>query len=257
MSDSRPLLTAIIVDDEERARNVLKMTLEEYCPEISIVELCADVPKAVNAINKLKPDIVFLDIEMPGYTGFQLFDFFENPQFSVIFTTAYSEYAIQAIKASAIDYLLKPIQAEELKTAVAKAMDKKQIDKQEDRIVHFLENVQNEHGLQKIALPTSYGYVFVHINDLVYLAADGSYTNIYLADGQKILVSRKLKEFEYLEQHPFFFKSHRSFIVNLNCVKQYHRNDGGMIMMNEGSKIALSRDKKEEFLLALKNIGVL
>lgn len=240
-------ITAVIIDDEQRARNVLETLIKENIPEIEILALAEDVPSGVKAINKCKPDLVFLDIEMPGYNGFQLLDFFEDIHFDIIFTTAYSEYALQAFQVSAIDYLLKPLQIDHLVKAVEKV--KLQSKQQVKEKLETLRSNSGEKGIQKIALPVSKGLLFVEIDSIVYLEADGSYCYFHLTNGQKILVSKKIKEFEQvLNSDRKFFRPHRSYIINIAKVAEYHRQDGGSIFMEGGAHIPLSREMKENFL---------
>jgi two-component system LytT family response regulator len=249
------IISALIVDDEAKARRILDTLLKENCPNVRVVDQAEDVPSAVKSILKHKPELVFLDIEMPNYTGFQLFDFFENPEFEVIFTTAYSDYAVQAFQVSAIDYLLKPIEIDQLKRAVSK-FDK--LDRRKTHLKERLEvlkiNVGNEEqSVKKIALPVSDGLLFVSVSELIYLKADGAYTEIFMQDQNKVLVSKNLKEFEGLLTNPLFFKTHRSFIVNLSKVKQLVRGDGGYLLMENGDEVSLSKDRRDEFIKAFKS----
>ncbi len=233
-------MKAIIVDDEPRARRILEELLREYCPEVEVLTTADDVPNAVKAIQKHKPDIIFLDIEMPQYTGFQLFEFFEDIDFEVIFTTAYREYALQAFQVEASDYLLKPIQIELLMQAVQKV---------QKRIESKKNPTQNAPTINKITVPIAEGLLFLEPNEILTLKAEGSYTNVCLSSGKKVLVSKNIKFFEdILLKQPLFFRPHRSHIINLNFVKQYLRQDGGIIVMENGEEITLSRDRKDEFL---------
>ncbi len=241
-------LTAVIIDDEPKARRILNALLLEHCPNVQVTALADDVPSGVKAIIKNEPDVVFLDIEMPGYTGFQLLEFFENPTFEIVFTTAYSEYALQAFQVSAIDYLLKPIQIEQLEKAVKKVGKKQQQSNRTDRMEALRANLQDEGTIKKIALPVSDGLLFVETEDIRYLKADGSYTHFFLSDNSTLLVSKKLKEFESLLSNPRFFRPHRSYIINLDRVEKYVRQDGGYIVMENGDDVGLSREKKELFL---------
>ena len=241
------MLNCVIIDDEGKARRILEAILKEHCPELQVVATAEDVPSGVKIIQKHNPDIIFLDIEMPGYTGFQLLEFFENPGFEVIFTTAYSEYALQAFQVSAVDYLLKPIQINQLKIAVEKAIRMHGNSQVIERLAALKENIE-EKTLQKIALPVSDGLRFVPLKDILYLKADGSYTNIFLTDGNRILISKKIKEFEnILSPRNNFYLTHRSYIVNLARIKNYIRQDGGYIVMENGEEVDLSRERKEEF----------
>lgn len=248
------MLKAIIVDDEARSRKLLQTLIEEYCEEIEIIAVADDVPSAVQVIRQKRPDLVFLDIEMPGYTGFQLLDFFEEIDFEIIFATAYREYAIQAFEVSAIDYLLKPIQIDQLLRAVEKV--KKQVHQafQQQRIWALQENLKQDGLVSKIALPVSDGLFFVEVSDILYLSAERSYCNVHLIDGNRMLVSRNLKELERLLPHPFFFRSHRSYLINLNYIEQLVRKDGGYITMSNGDVVSLSRARRDLMLEKIKAI---
>lgn len=248
------MLKALIIDDEPKARRILEELLKEYCPnDILVVANAEDVPSGVKAIAQFQPDIVFLDIEMPNYTGFQLFDFIADINFETVFTTAYQEYAIQAFKVSAIDYLLKPIQIDGLIAAVEK-VKKEKVEKNPlnnnqtaNKIATLQSNLNNTN--QKIALPVSDGLLFVEVNDIIYLSAEGAYTEIFIKGRKdKIVVSKNIKLFEEILIQPCFLRVHRSYIINLNCVSQYIKQDGGYIVMENGAQVALSKDKKEEFL---------
>jgi len=240
-------MRAIVVDDEEKARNVLKAIIGEHFPDVEIVDLCEDVPAAVKSILKHKPDVVLLDVEMPGYNGFQLLEFFEEIDFSIIFTTAYSEYAIRAFQVSAVDYLLKPIQIEQLEIALEKLRNRQSTQSKE--LFDNLRLNMQDGPVKKIALPSSGGVMFVKTEDIIYLKADGSYTQFFLSSGRHVLISRKLKEFEKaLNETIGFFRPHRSYIINGDKVTEYLRADGGSVVMDNGDQVPIARDSREEFL---------
>lgn len=246
-------INAIIIDDEERARNTLSSLLNMYCPEINILDTCSNVPQGVIAINKTKPDVVFLDIEMPEYNGFELLNFFREIDFDIIFVTAYSEYAIRAFEVSAIDYILKPIDIDQLQIAVQKVMRNKEKSGIAQRIELLQENLQLEE-VSRIALPMSDGLLFIEIKDIILLEAEGSYTQVYLKNGSKILVSKKLKFFEdLLEKRPFIYRPHRSFLININYINKYLKGEGTIVMDNSFA-VSISRDKKSEFESLLKDL---
>ena len=244
-------ITAVIIDDEFKARNVLQNILQENFPEVKILAQADDVPEGVLAIRKHQPQLVFLDIEMPGYNGFQLLDFFGSINFNIIFTTAYSEYALQAFQVSAIDYLLKPIQIEKLKNALEKFKNGP-IPQHDERIDTLKQNL-NHSGIQKLALPVASGLRFIKVDDIVYLKADGSYTNFVL-ENEKLLISKKLKDFEdLLAGNPNFYRPHRSYLINIHKVKEFNKGDGGYIIMDNNDEVGVSRELKEE---TLKKLGV-
>lgn len=240
-------MKAIIIDDEAKARRVIEALLTEHCSDVTVIATADDVPSGVKAINREAPDIVFLDIEMPGYTGFQLLDFFDDVDFDIIFTTAYGDYAIRAFEVSAIDYLLKPIQIDQLVRSVDKVKSKHKSHLKE-KLQTLKLNLSEPGQLSKIALPVSDGFLFVKPEDILYLRAESSYTRIYLSEDKDLLVTRTLKEFEKLIDHPHFMRIHRSYLINLNHIKQYVRADGGHIEMDNGDVVYFSKDKKEELL---------
>lgn len=239
-------IQAIIIDDEARARNTLSTLLKEYHPQVDIVASCANVPDGVLAINQKRPQLVFLDIEMPEYNGFELLSFFREIDFQVIFVTAYNEYAIKAFEVSAVDYLLKPVDIDKLKSAIAKVEEKLNSFDMQNKL-EVLKDSFKTGQFNRIALPVSEGLLFIEVPDIVFLEAEGSYTNVWLHNGSKILVSKKLKFFEeILDARPNFFRSHRSFIVNINFLKKYNKNESSLTLDN-GKTAYISRDRKAEF----------
>lgn len=246
-------LTAVIIEDEQKARRILETLIDENCPNVQVVALAEDVPHGVKAIIKHKPDLVFLDIELPGFSGFELADFIDEVNFEIIFTTAYSQYALKAFEMSAVDYLLKPIQIVQLKAAVDKAIKRKGTNSKEK--LEVLKANLSPNGSKKIALPIADGFLFVEQDELVYLEADNTYTTIYFTNGNKMLVSRSLREFVDLIASPDFYKPHRSYYINLNHIRQYSKQDGGSLIMNNGHTIYIARDKKSEFLEMMQKSG--
>lgn len=249
------MMKAVIIEDEARARRILASLIEEYCPQISIAEMAEDVPSGVLAIKNHEPDIVFLDIEMPGMDGFRLFEFFDEPKFDVIFTTAYNNHALRAFEVSAIDYLLKPIQPDQLIKSVERAEKVRQIGQHnlKERTATLQANMNPNGIINKIALPVSDGLIFVGMDEIICLEADGSYTTIFLTSGAEILVTKYLKDFVDLINHPTFYKPHRSYYINLNHLKKYVKQDGGHIVMSNDKIINLARDNKDEFLEKVMN----
>ncbi|MFK7949190.1 MAG: LytR/AlgR family response regulator transcription factor [Saprospiraceae bacterium] len=248
--------TAIIVDDEERARRTLKLMLETFCPEIEVLGSYKNIPEGVLAINKLNPNIVFLDIEMPEYNGFELLGFFREVNFEIIFVTAYNQYALKAFEVSAVDYVLKPIDGDLLAKAIEKAAKRIGTTEMQERLDTLKTNTETE-IFRKIALPVSEGLLFVEVDNIVHLEAEGAYTNIYLADNQKLFVSKRLKYFEdLLQNRKAFYRCHRSFLININFVNKLNRNEGHLTLDNQKS-IPLSRDKKSEFEQLLKAFNLL
>lgn len=248
-------IKAIVIDDEERARNALSSLLSGYCPEVDVLTVCSNVPDGVIAINKYKPDVVFLDVEMPDYNGFELLGFFREIDFDIIFVTAYSEYAIKAFEISAVDYILKPIDIDQLKNSVGKLKQKKLHSQMQEQIELLKESYRTD-DIRKIALSMSNGLTFVEIADIVFLEADGAYTTFYLKNAQKIVVSKKLKFYEdILSNRPFFFRTHRTYLVNVNYIRQYSRSENA-ILLDGNFNIVISRDRKQEFENLLKELRV-
>ncbi len=247
------MLKTIIVDDEQMARNVLRGILEEnFAEKVEIIAECKDVPEAVKTIHKLKPDLVFLDIKMPTYNGFDLLEFFEEGQlnFKIVFVTAYSEYSLQAFEISAVDYLLKPVRVD----AVARALQKMEgllIQPNEDK--HYrtlLENLQYPQD-RKMALQTADNVYIVRFADILYLEAEGSYCNVHTENRGVILVSKRLAQFEYLEQTGVFFRNHRSYMVNVDKIQRIDKRNLTLLMSN-GKEIGLAQDRKNDLLAKLE-----
>ena len=248
-------MKAVIIDDEERARRLLKVLVEDNCPQITEIFQANDLPEGVRLINQENPDIVFLDIEMPGYSGIQLLDFFTPSQinFEIIFTTAYSNYAIKAFELNAVDYLLKPLRDEQLKNAVEKAITQRGKSQVSERLEE-LKNTLQVSKVKKIGLPVSNGILFVKLDELILMEADRMYTKVFTTSDDEILVSKPLKFFmDMLEGISEFYKPHRSFLINLKYIRQYVNQDGGYIVMDNDKRVSISRDKKDEFLEVLQN----
>ncbi len=249
------MIKAIVIDDEAKARRIIDALLKEYCPEVEVVAIAEDVPSGVIAINQHKPDVLFLDVEMPGYTGFQLLDFFKEVDFEIVFTTAHSDYALQAFRVSAIDFLLKPIQISELIAAVEKVKAKR--DSQSRERLSVLKENFKDNAIRKLALPVSDGLVFVEVEDISHLEADGAYTHFHFSNGKKVIVSKKIKEFEEaLSSQNSFYRTHRSFIINLKKMKQYVKQEGGYILLENNVQIPLARERKEEFVSVIERISL-
>lgn len=242
------MLNCIIVDDELKSRESLKILIEDFCEGVKVSALCQSVSEAMQAIEAHKPQVIFLDIQMQGETGFDLLEKLKQVDFEIIFTTAYSEYAIKAFKFSAIDYLLKPIDIEELKNAISK-IEKKHNGSFTARLEHLVQNLKsNSNQRFKLALPSSDGLVFVKIDAILYCEASSNYTNIFMDDGKKYIVSRTLKEYEDLLIDQDFFRIHNSYLINLNLIKKYVRGEGGYVIMNNDASLDVSKRKKEAFL---------
>ncbi len=245
------MITAIIIDDEAKGRLALRQKLQSYCPDVTILAEAADGIEALSAIEKHHPQLIFLDIEMPKMNGFEMLNTIKEKNFHIIFTTAYDQYAIKAIKYAAFDYLLKPIDIEELKTAVER-IDGSESDQTKRQIELLQQNIQHpKKQLNKLAIPTLEGLLFFDINDIIQLEANSNYTNIIFTNKSKIIASKTLKEFEELLPTDIFFRTHHSHLINLNYIKRYIKGDGGQIELQNGNYVDVSRRKKEEFLKAI------
>ncbi len=242
-------MKAVIVDDEQMSRQTLFKLLELYCPQVEVLGEAESAEDAFLLINQKSPDVVFLDVEMPFGSGFDLLARFSEIDFEVIFVTAFDQYALKAIRSSALDYLLKPINAEELMEAVKKMEEKKRTITDKLNVEKLLRNLkQLDANNNQIVVPTSDGFEFVEIDEIIRFEAEGRYTRIFLNGGGKILICKNLKEFESLLEGHNFFRTHHSHLVNMKYVKQYSKLDGGFLKMKEGSTVPISRRKKDAFL---------
>ena len=243
------MIKAIIVDDELGARESLSKMVEKNCKNIQIVAKADSMISAYEAITNLKPDLVFLDVEMPNGNAFDLLEKFDKIDFDIIFTTAYDHYAIKGIKYSAIDYILKPIDPEELVQAVQRFEDKKgQNNMLDKKIQALLSNVKPENKLKKVGLPDGEGLVFINLSEIIRCDSDGNYTFFILTSGKKIIASRTLGEYEQMFADDNFFRVHRSHLVNLQHVKKYIKGEGGYVVMSDNSQVEVSRRNKIDFL---------
>ena len=244
------MLKAIIIDDEKECIDSLSFDLQTHCQQVTVLEKCQGGKDGVKAIVKHHPDLVFLDIDMPFVNGFDVLEMVPNIDFEVIFTTAYDKYALQAFKISAVDFLLKPIDQEELKKAVDKVALLKEngnANKQINFLIQQIKDIETN-SVKKIALPTFDGLEFINLDDIIYCKSDGAYSNVYFTDGTKLYISKTLRYLEEALCDFHFFRVHNSFIINLHYVKKYSKTDGGMIIMNNGDLVKVSRSKKEELL---------
>lgn len=239
-------MKAVIVEDEMHNREALKNLLVEFCNDVTVVGVAGSVPEAILVINQTRPDVIFLDIELQTGTGFDVLAQLTDSNPEVIFTTAFEHYAIKAIKFSSLDYLLKPIDMEELQNAVAKARARKHESVHKQQLEVLLANL-NANTLKKICLATADRIEFVRVEDIIMCEANGSYTNVYLKDHRKILVSKHLKEYETLLADERFMRVHNSFLINLNEVKQFVKSEGGYILMNDNRQVSISPKRRDEF----------
>ena len=249
------MIKAIIVDDEKKfSDSLIKMISELFPDKLKIVANCKNVKDAVHAIKIHRPDLVFLDVEMPPGNGFQVLEQVADKNFEVIFTTAYDQYAVKAIKFSALDFLLKPFGADDLSSALRRYEEKilkEKTQKQYEVLLHNLKNVSDP--ARKIALPTLNGFNVVSLSEIVRCQADNNYTDFFFTNKTKNTISKPLKDFEELFEEHRFFRVHQSHLVNLHHVLNYTKGEGGMVKMIDGSEIEVSRRKKEEFLKLMMN----
>lgn len=246
-------LKAFIVDDEENSRTTLRNMLVGFCQEVEVLGEASTVQKAIQPIKDLQPDIVFLDIIMPKENGFELIHYFDTPFFDVIFTTAYDQYAVKAFQLSAVDYLLKPIDLELLRGAVERVKAKKTLEDQTKRI-NILEGNMTA-AFEKISLPTADGFIFTEVDEIIRCEAQGNYTCIFLRDGNKVLVSKTLKNFEDILKDFHFFRINRSNLINLKEVKIVGRQRNPSLTLKDGTELLLSSFRKDEFFEKMKGRG--
>jgi two-component system LytT family response regulator len=243
------MIKAILIDDEVHCLDTLNMLLSDYCSEVQVIEQCVSAKKALEAIEKLKPDLVFLDIEMPVMNGFELLEQLSTISFAIIFTTSYDQYAIKAIRFSALDYLLKPIDPKELISAVKKVQEERHLPMAEQFQI-LLNQIQGKGGgFSKIAVPTAEGFELIYTEQIICCEANDNYTHFFLKNKNKIIACRTLKEIEeQLQGFPFFIRVHNSYLVNLNEVTRYIRGEGGYLVMSDGTSVNVSRSRKESLL---------
>ncbi len=247
------MLNAIIIEDELHGREGLKSMLRDYCPHVSVVAEAASIEDGQLAIDRQPPDVVFLDVALPLGTGFDVLEQVRHRAFDVIFTTAYEHYALKAIKFSAIDYLLKPIDPEELQQAVTKVTQKQQCCSTDPRINVLLDNLHHQNREQHtITLATQEGLIFVTIEDIVRLEAMGAYTQFILRDGGKIIMSKHLKEYERLLQDYPFVRIHQSHLVNLRQVARYIKSEGGYVLLKDQTRLRVASNRRDHFLTSMQ-----
>ncbi|MBN2682989.1 MAG: response regulator transcription factor [Bacteroidales bacterium] len=248
-------IKAIIVDDEVKALKSIEMIVNQHCENVKIVGLANSVAQAEELIALHSPNLVFLDVEMPEANGFELLERVQPRNFEVIFVTAFNHHALKAIKYSAFDYILKPVDIDEIITSVEKATNKIYSSELIDRRFEVLLNNLKSSNPKKLAIPFSEGLEFLDISQIIRLEADRSYTSFFMANRKTILVSKSMKEYEILEQDSFF-RIHRSHLINLKHIKKFYKRDGGEVEMSDGAVLPVSRQKKTEFLEVLQSISV-
>jgi two-component system LytT family response regulator len=242
------MIKTILIDDEDHCLDTLSILLRDHCPEVQVMERCLTAKSGLESIHKLKPDLVFLDIEMPFMNGFELLQQVKEISFAVIFVTGYDQYAIKAIHVSALDYILKPIDRNDLIAAIRKLhVAHPPLDEQFKLLLQQMN--RKDSAFTKIAIPSVEGYELMLVEQIMFCVADDNYTHLHLKNKKKITASRTLKEIGFqLESFPSFVRVHHSYIVNLNEVVRYSRGEGGHLLMSDGSTINVSRSRKEALL---------
>lgn len=244
-------MKAVIIDDEHYACQALVTLLKRHCPQVEVVAVCNDAREAASIVRSLQPQLVFLDIEMPHFNGFEVLEQLRPFQFDCIFTTSYDQYAIRAIRFSALDYLLKPVDPEELKAAVQKAEQQKPTLLQQQMELLLQRFQQPQPVVNRIALPSIDGLQIVPVDTILHCSSSSNYTILTLKENQKLVVSRTLKEIEEMLEDYHFLRVHHSWVVNLNEVKKYTKGEGGSLLMTDGTVVDVSRSRKEMLLKKL------
>ena len=243
------MIRCILIDDERNALEMMEWLIKTYCPQVEIVDMCTSAQQGIESINAHKPDVIFLDIEMPRMNGFDMLEQFDKLFFDVVFCTAYDQFAIKAFKYSALNYLLKPVDPEDLKATVVRIEERKSIPSKE-QFELLLQNINQpvKSTPQRIALTTGDGMIFVPTTDIIYCEAESNYTSVVLANGKKVVVSKVLKDIDEALSGPDFCRVHSSFLINVNRIKKYVRGDGGYLIMDDDTNISISRNRRQEFM---------
>lgn len=242
------MIKTLIIEDEPGNIRILRNLLATYCPQVNIIGEAGTVDTAYALIKKINPELIFLDIEMPGGNAFTLLDRLKPLHFEIIFITAYDNYTLKAIKYSALDYILKPVNIEELILAVNKVAEKINAQQTQQRIENLLGNINaSKKGPQSLAVPANFGYEFIIVSNIIRCEASGKYTYFYMSDGRKIISVKNLKEYEALLAPEVFFRIHHAHLININFVKRFHKSKG-IVEMEDAMKIPLATRRKKEFL---------
>ncbi|MCD4737322.1 MAG: LytTR family DNA-binding domain-containing protein [Bacteroidales bacterium] len=242
-------INAIIIDDEAKAREILRDSLAIYCKNIDIIAEAESVKSGLMAIKNNPPDVVFLDVMMDDGTGFDLLEKLPGIAFEVIFVTAFDQYAVKAFEFSAVDYMLKPIKPQQLIRATGKLKQSSRIETLNRKLEVLISNMNQ---LEKIALPSLEGLCFVKIEEIVRCESDGNYTTFHMHSGKKIIVTKLIREYEEMLSPLTFFRIHKSHIINFKYIQKYKRGDGGSVIMTDGTRLVVSRRRKDGFMSALK-----
>lgn len=246
-------IKAILVDDERSSLQNLQQKLIEFCPDILVIEMSEKPEDAILLIRQHKPDVIFLDIEMPRMSGLRMLNELTDYTGEIIFTTAYNHYAVDAIRISAFDYLVKPVSIADLQNAVARLVKSKQSETKERLDILRQSLSENKSQEDKIAVPTSDGLEFLQIKNIIHIESSSNYSKIFLLTGKSMLVTRLLKDFEDILTPYRFYRVHNSHLINLNYIQKYIRGEGGQVMLQNGDIVDVSRRKKDEFLRLITN----
>lgn len=246
------MIQAIIIDDEKKCVALLEKMIKQSLPDINIIATATQPEEGIKLIRQHEPDLVFLDIEMPKKNGFEVLEATKDIPFEIIFTTAYNQYAIKAIRFSALDYLLKPVDHDELVHAVQRCKAKHATNAKQQQLDMLFSNLKNlSQPFHKISVATLEGVIFLNTHDILYCEATGSYTILHLRNGEKLTTSRPLKDFEELLHEHAFFRVHHSYIISINEIKRYIKGEGGSVILSNNTELPVSKRKKEEFLKKL------
>jgi len=243
------MIRCVLVDDEADSLEVIAMLLKTYCPAVKIEAACNTAEKGIAAIEQYRPDVVFLDIEMPNMNGFDMLEKFDELFFDVVFITAYHQFAIKAFRYSALNYLLKPVDPDDLLETIRR-IEKNKTFPLKEQLELMMQSVRSPGNKtsSRIALTTSYGLLFVETKDIIYCESDNNYTNVVMTGGRKLLVSKTLKEVDETLSGADFYRIHNSYLINLGHIQKFVRGDGGYVVMDDNTTVSISRTKKQEFL---------
>jgi two-component system, LytTR family, response regulator len=244
------MIRCILIDDESNSLEMMEWLLQTYCPEVQILAQCNSAEAGIKAISELQPDVIFLDIEMPHMNGFDMLEQFDRLNFDVVFCTAYDQFALKAFRYSALNYLLKPIDPDDLKATIQRIAEKQHAPSREqiDLLLQTMKQNLPRATPPRIALTTSDGLIFVATQDILYCEAESNYTKVVLANNRKILVAKVLKEIDDALSGEDFFRIHNSFLINVNHIKRFVRGDGGYVVMDDDTAITISRSRRQAFM---------
>jgi len=247
-------MQAILVDDEPDGIRTLQKMLQLHCPQVQVIATCSNAADAKQKILQLSPDVVFLDIQMPGKNGLDLLTELSEKHFEIIFVTAHNEYMLQALQYSAADYLLKPVDEDRLVDAVQRVEKRIAVGKEEERTKALLHNLgkAGNPAEMRLCLPTMKGFMVLKLDEIIYCEAERSYTIFHLVDNRTVTVSKPLLEYDQVLQDTSFLRIHKSFLINMHHVKEYQRGEGGLVIMSNNHEIEVSRRKKDMFLMKIK-----